>query len=222
LNIFSGETTLKTYGFIDKEIRFGGIIVTAARLQKIEKLFKAMGPVLPASALRSVGFCGRDMGLLVREGRLQKLRRGYYALNRTALDDYAVVASLIPEGIITLFSAAAYHEMTTVIPLSVEIALPASMRTPALPAYPPVTVYKSIYYDIGAETVRQKDYALKVYDRERTLCEFFRMRLRIGKDAALEVLKQYMSGRKNLQKLYGYADALKIKKVMEPYVEASL
>jgi uncharacterized protein involved in tellurium resistance len=96
------------------------------------------------------------------------------------------------------------------------------MRTPALPSYPPITVYKSIYYDVGVETVKQKGYALKVYDRERTLCEFFRMRLQIGKDIALEVLKQYMVGRKNLQKLYGYADTLRIKKVMEPYVEASL
>jgi hypothetical protein len=112
--------------------------------------------------------------------------------------------------------------MTTVIPASIEITLPASMRTPALPSYPPITVYKSIYCDVGVETVKQKGYELKVYDRERTLCEFFRMRLRIGKEAALEVLKQYMAGRKNLQKLYEYADTLRIKKIIEPYVEASL
>jgi hypothetical protein len=48
------------------------------------------------------------------------------------------------------------------------------------------------------------------------------VRLQIGKDAALEVLKRYMAGRKNLQKLYGYADTLRIKKIIEPYVEASL
>jgi predicted transcriptional regulator of viral defense system len=162
------------------------------------------------------------MGTLVREGYLQKLRRGYYTLNETALDDYEVAASLIPKGIITLFSAAAYHEMTTVIPSSIEIALPASMRIPALPSYPPITVYKSIYYDVGVKRVKQKGYAFKIYDRERTLCEFFRMRLRIGKDAALEVLKQYMAGRKRLQKLYEYADTLRIKRILEPYVEASL
>jgi predicted transcriptional regulator of viral defense system len=203
-------------------VHFGGNRMTALRVRKIEKLFKARGPVLPASALRSIGFCGKDMGLLVREGYLQKLRRGYYALNETALDEYAVVASLIPEGIITLFSAAAYHDMTTVIPASIEITLPTSMRIPVLPSYPPITVYKSIYYDVGVEAVKQKGYTLKVYDRERTLCEFFRMRLQIGKDAALEVLKRYMAGRKNLQKLYEYADTLRIKKIIEPYVEASL
>ena len=72
------------------------------------------------------------------------------------------------------------------------------------------------------ETVKRKGYVLRVYDRERTLCEFFRMRLQIGKDTALEVFKQYMAGKKNLQKLYEYADILRLKKILEPYVEASL
>jgi hypothetical protein len=112
--------------------------------------------------------------------------------------------------------------MTTVIPSSIEIALSASMWTPALPFHPPITIYKSIYYDVGIETVKQKGYRLKVYDRERTLCEFFCVRLQIGKDAALEVLKRYMAGRKNLQKLYEYAYTLRIRKIIEPYVEASL
>jgi predicted transcriptional regulator of viral defense system len=197
-------------------------MMTASRIQKMRKLFKAKGTVLPSSAFRSVGFCGKDMEILVREGHLQKLRRGYYALRESSLDEYEVVMSLIPEGILTLFSAAACHELTTVIPSSIEITLPASMRTPALPAYPPVTVYKSMYHAVGVETVKRKGYSLKVYDRERTLCEFFRMRLRIGKDAALEVLKLYMAGKKNLQRLYEYADTLRIKKVLEPYVEASL
>jgi hypothetical protein len=212
----------KMYCHINKTVHFGGNRMTASRVQKIKKLFKAGGPVLPASVLCSIGLCGKDMGALVREGYLQKLRRGYYALQETVLDEYAVTASLIPEGIMTLFSASAYHEMSTVIPSSIEITIPASMRTPALPSYPPITVYKSIYYDVGVETVKRKGYGFKVYDRERTLCEFFRMRLQIGKDAALEVLKRYMAGRKNLQKLYEYADTLRIKKILEPYVEASL
>jgi hypothetical protein len=122
-------------------------------------------------------------------------------LRESSLDEYEVVMPLILEGILTLFSAT-YHELTTVIPSSIEITLPASMRTPALLAYPAVAVYKSLYHAVSVETVKRRGYVLKVYDRERTLCEFFRMRLRIGKDAALDVLKLYMAGKKNLQRLY--------------------
>jgi hypothetical protein len=48
------------------------------------------------------------------------------------------------------------------------------------------------------------------------------MRLQIGDDVSIEVSKNYMSGKKNLQKLYEYAGLLQIKTVMRPYVEALL
>ncbi|MDR0684682.1 MAG: hypothetical protein LBF83_06105 [Spirochaetaceae bacterium] len=61
---------------------------------------------------------------------------------------YGIAANIVLSAFIPLSTSpssrasAAYHEMTTVIP--------ASMRTPTLPSYPPITVYKSIYYDVGA------------------------------------------------------------------------
>jgi len=52
---------------------------------------------------------------------------------------------------------------------------------------------------------------MKIYDRERTVCDFFRMRLQIGKDSAFEVLKNYLSCKKQLQKLSEYAELPQIK-----------
>jgi predicted transcriptional regulator of viral defense system len=137
------------------------------------------------------------------------------------LNDMEVLASLIPEGIISFFSAAQYHDLTTVIPQSIEITLPSSMRTPALPENLHVTVHKSAnhIYSVGIKTVLVDNHPLKVYDRERTVCDFIRNRLKIGKDVALEVLKNYMSVKKNLQKLYEYAKLLQIEGVINPYVE---
>jgi hypothetical protein len=72
---------------------------------------------------------------------------------------------------------------------------------------------------VGIETIQVNNYALKIYDRERTVCDFIRNRLKIGKDVALEVLKNYMSGTKNLQRLYEYAELLQISGVISPYLE---
>jgi hypothetical protein len=95
------------------------------------------------------------------------------------------------------------------------------MRTPALPGNLHVTVHKSAnhLYPVGIETVQVDNQTIKIYDRERTVCDFIRNRLKIGKDVALEVLKNYMSGKKNLQKLYEYAKLLQIEGVISPYVE---
>jgi predicted transcriptional regulator of viral defense system len=197
--------------------------MTAIRIQKLEGLFKADGPILKSANLRSAKFCSKDIAEMIKAGNLSQVRRGYYVwepLTET-LNDIEVLAALIPEGIISFFSAAQYHDLTTVIPQSIEITLPVSMRTPALPGNLHVTVHKfaNHIYPVGIETVKTDNYTLKVYDRERTVCDFIRNRLKIGKDVALEVLKTYMSGKKNLQKIYEYAELLQIEGVIHPYLE---
>jgi hypothetical protein len=213
----------KTYCIDHEAIHFKGNDMTQARIQKLEELFQMQGPILKSAALRSGGFCGKDVAAMIELGQLAKVRRGYYAWNPSynELNGMEVVSSLIPEGVVSLFSAAQYHDMTTVIPQSIEITLPASMRTPVMPENLHVTVYKSAnhIYPVGIETVHIDNHTLKVYDRERTVCDFMRFRLKIGKDVALEVLKTYMNGKKNMQKLHEYAKLLQIEGVIHPYLE---
>jgi predicted nucleotidyltransferase component of viral defense system len=111
-------------------------------------------------------------------------------------DDFSRLAAIIPEGVISLFSAAQYHDLTTVIPQAIEITLSSNMRTPVLPENLHVKIYKSKIplYAVGIETATIENATLKIYDRERTVCDFFRMRQKIGKDTAMEVLRNYISG----------------------------
>ena len=128
---------------------------------------------------------------------------------------------MIPDAVISLFSAAQYHKLSSVIPKKADITLPAQRRIPILPENLHVKIYKAIprIYEVGIQTVKKDGYRLKIYDRERTVCDFFRMRLQIGKDCAFEVLKNYMTGKKHLQRLSEYAEILQIKGVLYPYLE---
>jgi len=197
--------------------------MTAIRIQKINDLCVTDGPVIRASALRSVGFCGKDTDELVRLGYLQRLRRGYYlsSIKQNDIDTYDILSALIPDAVISLFSAAQYHELSTVIPQKIEITLPVQRRIPILPDNIHVKIYKAIprIYEIGIQNIDIDGHPKKIYDRERTVCDFFRMRLQIGKDCAFEVLKNYMAGNKNLQKISEYADKMQIKGVLYPYIE---
>jgi predicted transcriptional regulator of viral defense system len=200
--------------------------MNASRIKKAEDIFCGEGPIVRSGALKKAKFCSKDVADLVSLGYINKIRRGYYVW-RGALDEmkeFELIACLVPQGVIALFSAAQYYNMTTVNPTSIEIALPADARTPALPEHPPLKVYKWVrhIYEAGIERVRQKNVFINVYAPERTVCDFFRMRLQIGEDISIEVLKNYMNGRRNLQKLYEYAGLLQIKTVINPYVEALL
>lgn len=197
--------------------------MTEARIHKVENLFKTNDSIIRTSILRSGGFCNKDITELIQIGKLRTVRRGYYAQRQgyDSLNGFAVLASILPEGVLSLFSAAQYHDLSTVIPQSIGITLPSMMRTPILPEDLHVQIYKSILpiYQVGIQTVQIDNITVKIYDRERTVCDFIRMRLKIGKDVALEVLKNYMSGKKNLQKLYEYAGKLHIEGVIHPYLE---
>ena len=197
--------------------------MTDSRLKKVSKLFKVEGPILRASTLRSAGFCGKDTEELIQLGLLQRLRRGYYASPEKLndMDTYEILAALAPEAIISFFSAAQYHDLSSIIPQQIDVTFPVNKRVPVFPPDIHVRIHKAIpqIYEVGIQTVKMNGYPLKIYDRERTVCDFFRMRLQIGKDCAFEVLKNYMAGKKHLQKLSEYAELLQIKGVLYPYLE---
>jgi predicted transcriptional regulator of viral defense system len=194
------------------------------KLELAEALFKEYGPILKAAFLREHGFYNRALAELVQDEYVKKLKTGYY-IRHTALDDVTdvqIAAALVPFGIICLQSAAVLHELTTLNPLVVTIAIPANRSRVALPASPPVELvaYAISTFRLGLTEYAYGSSGIRVYDRERTVADFFRKRRQLGDDLALEVLQNYMRGPRNLQTLFEYADALRIKGVIQPYVEA--
>ena len=189
-----------------------------------EALFKSEGPIIKADILRKNGLYNRDLAEFINCGDLIKLKTGYYSWNASVsnLSDIETAAALVPFGAICLQSAALLHELTTTIPLAVYIAIPANRTRVALPEYPPVELvaYSLPYFKLGLLNMPVGGSNIQVYDRERTVCDFFRKRRQLGDDLAVEILQAYMRGVKNLQILFDYAGRLRIKSVIKPYVEA--
>jgi len=64
---------------------------------------------------------------------------------------------------------------------------------------------------------------VRIYDREKTVADCFKFRNKIGKDVALEALKDYLSlPDRQLDRLLENARIDKVEKVIRPYIEASL
>ena len=199
------------------------------REQKIEKakiLFKNSGMIVKSSALNENKFCSNDIAELISIGFIERVKPGYYILAEALgeISDVELAAAVIPAGVVCLYSAAAYYELTTVNPMSVNIALPNVGKLPILPEHPPVELFKirRPMFEIGITEVDMTYGKMRIYDKERVVCDFIRLRHQLGEDVALEVLRSYMSGSKNIQKLYEYAEKMRIKRVIRPYVEALL
>lgn len=198
--------------------------MTDEKRQRARILFEQGGPILKTKTLNENRFCSREIAELVLHGDIQKVKTGYYVWTGQSsnLSDIETVAAVIPYGIICWYSAAQMHELTTVNPLSVSIAIPATRTRVAIPQHPPVELVSTAasFFELGLITMNTGQIDVRIYDRERTVCDYFRKRNQLGEDMALEVLQNYMNGSRNLQRLFEYAGKLRIKTVIKPYVEA--
>lgn len=201
--------------------------MTETRREKIKKIFDDNGPIVKASVLRENKLCSRDVAELMHAGYVKKHRTGFYSwVNADEnISDIELASSLIQNGVICLYSAAVYYDLTTINPIAVTVAIPSSTIKPLLPDYPPIKLYvfSKAFFSLGETTENLSYTDIRIYDMERTVCDFFRLRYQLGEDVTLEVLKNYMARKsKNLQRLMEYAAKFRIKTKIKPYVEAMI
>jgi phosphosulfolactate phosphohydrolase-like enzyme len=75
-------------------------------------------------------------------------------------------------------------------------------------------------FKVGVEDVYVDGSIVKIYNREKTICDIVRYREKIGIDLMKEGLRNYLqSPYKNITKLVSYADQLRIRTVLQKYLE---
>lgn len=199
--------------------------------QKVEQeaidIFQEHGGTLRTSEALNLGIYPRTLYKLRDAGVLEKLSRGLYRLAELpalSSPDLAIVALKVPQAVICLVSALAFHELTTQVPHAVNIALPRGARSPRL-EYPPLRVFwfSGPAWSEGAEVHQMNQASVRVYCPEKSVADGFKFRRKIGLDIAIEALKLYcQSPRFDAGKLLHYARICRVESVMKPYLEALL
>lgn len=192
--------------------------------REAENTFRENGGMLHMSEAMALGITRYMLYSLRDKGVIEPVSRGLFRLTELpdlSEPDLVIVSARFPKAVICLLSALAFHEMTTQIPHEVSIAIPKTMRIPALD-YPPIKVHRlsEAPYEIGIEEHQIDGVPIKIYDPEKTLVDCFRFRNKIGLDVTLEALKLYRERKPlNLLKISKYARICKVEKVMRPYLE---
>ena len=188
-------------------------------------VFKQHGGMLRmADALRQ-GIHRNTLDRMVREGVLERSSRGLYRLIGSpplSHPDLAIVAAKVPNGVICLISALAFHELTTQIPHEDYLAIGRNAEPPRLD-YPPLRTFRfsGKAFSEGIETHRIGSVCVRVYSREKTLADCFKYRNKIGLDTCIEALRAYLDRRRfNVDALLEFAAICRVEIVMRPYVEA--
>jgi predicted transcriptional regulator of viral defense system len=195
--------------------------------QKVIEFIKANGGYIKPRDLKSAGYDPNWVYLLQKEGDIERIRQGLYKLTGHPVTQYVgfiEVSRAIPKGVICLRSALSYHQLTTYNPSKVDVALPRRTHQPKS-KMPPVQywIFSERMFLKGIIRVSIDGTPVRVYNPEKTICDCFRFRNKIGIDLAKEGLKEYLK-RKNrdINKLLEYAEICRIKSLLKTYLEAIL
>ena len=93
----------------------------------------AQQPILRARALREAGVDGKTIARAVDDGEINRISRGLYQTADADIDadqSLAEIAKRIPNGVIAMFSALAFHELTDQMPRKVWVAIGSSDWSP--------------------------------------------------------------------------------------------
>jgi len=202
-------------------------MINQDRFKKARNIFRRHGGVLRMSEALYAGIHRRMLYSMLEAGVIEQLSRGLYRLADLpplGNPDLVSVSLKIPNGVICLISALAYHEITTQVPHEVYVALERGTEAPRL-NHPPLRVFwfSEESFTVGIEKHKIDSVPVRIYSPEKTIADCFKYRNKIGLDIAIEALKLYRE-RKRFKRddLVKFSQVCRVGKIMRPYLEALL
>jgi len=200
---------------------------TQQKYEKAKDIFRKHGGILKTSEAIREKIHPRTLYEMRDKGIVEVLSRGLYRLadlRPLRNQDLITVALRIPNGVVCLISALAFHDLTTQVPHEVYIAVERISRLPKVD-YPPVRVFRFTgeAFTTGIESHNTEGVSLRVYSPEKTIADCFKYRNKIGLDTAIEALRLYRERKHfKIDDLMRFGGVCRVEKVMRPYLEALL
>lgn len=157
-------------------------------------------------------------------GELIRVRHGVYAVPDALFNTMIDIERIVPNGIVCLYNAWAYHQLSTVVPPSFCVAIEAKRKV-AMPPTLPIELYywKKENLEFGIIKKSISGYDVLITDMERTVCDAVKYRNKIGLDVCGEVIDNYLKKEnRNISLLHEYAQKLRVKNIMTTYLETRL
>ena len=199
-------------------------MVISTERERTLKLARRRGGVA-ARDLAAAGIHRQVLSRLVNAGELERVTRGQYRLpDRPLTENHGLVlaCAAIPNGVVCLLSALAFHGIGTQLPFEVWMTIDRRARRPAL-RHPPLRLMRASGAALteGVESHRIEGQAVRVYSVSKTLVDCFKYRNKIGLDVALEALRDGWRARRfTMDELDSAAAICRVQRVMRPYIES--
>lgn len=181
----------------------------------LKKEFQRYGGILKTVELKDLGLSSRQIKRLLNEGIITKTKRGFYELTDYVIREEVIIARLFPRAVIFLESALFHYDYTDRIPPAWQIAVDRYSKTTQYKIdYPLIEPYylEPKFLDIGVDIIEIDGIEIKIYNRDRTICDILRYEKKLEKEVFYNAIGRYIEdSKKNIRKLFEYAEIFNIK-----------
>ena len=188
----------------------------------VNKTFKKHGGILRTFELNELGLSSRQINKLLESGYIRRIKRGYYELSGSIYPEEVVIARLFPNSVIFLESALMIYGYTDRIPAAWQIAVDKhSEKTQYQIDYPQINIFymEPKLLDIGIDTIQIEGVDVKIFNRDRTMCDVLRYENKLEREVFSNAIQRYVKDPKaNIKKLLEYSDIFNIKNKIQTYI----
>ena len=187
----------------------------------MEAYVAAVRPIIRTADLNKIGLLSREIADLVDVGKLERIKQGYYRLAQIENDsDAKLISELYPDGVLCMTTALFYYGYSDRTPLTWDIAVDRNTSKARFNIdYPYVKPYyiDKAHLDYGITEAVYEDYILKIFDRDRLICECIKHENKMDREIYNKAIQAYINdNKKNITNLLDYAKRRNIhKKVRE-------
>ncbi|MGH3929554.1 MAG: type IV toxin-antitoxin system AbiEi family antitoxin domain-containing protein, partial [Pseudonocardiaceae bacterium] len=126
----------------------------------VSRALSHLPPTFTYSKARRAGLSDRQLYALRDQGLIETIGRGLYRRADAAMSadlDLVEIAHRVPQATLCLVSALARHDLTDIIPTSIDIAVPRGRRRPRVQAPVAWHVFAPTTFEIGRVALRLDD-----------------------------------------------------------------
>ena len=191
----------------------------------LEDLLDKNEGILLTKEIVEIGISRQLLSKYVKMGYIERVAQGVYLSKDAFEDEMYVLQARSKKAVFSHETALYLHELTDRDPLQYTITLPSGYNATKFKdngAY--VYFIKDELLGLGVEDKKTPfGRTIRVYNKERTICDIVRSRNTINPSVVNEAIKRYLSEKdKNIPKLMQYAKELRVEKIVRHYVEVLL
>lgn len=188
----------------------------------IQKAMDEHNGVVKKEELTKLGIDYRRVNRLVKEGKLARIKNGYYTDRVDGFSEEALVAALFPDAKLCMESALYAYGYIKEKPFGWTLAVDKNTSKSRFKMdYPKIIPFytEPEALELGASTIELSGNTFGIYDKERMICDCLKYESKMSRDNFKAAMQSYIADPdKDISVLMDYARARKVVKKVQSLI----